>query len=131
MAAAKKSETKTEAKTTAAKTTATKAETKSPAKPKAPAKTKSADKPKASGAKKPNALSVEVKPSADLAAIVGDKPLPRSEVVSKTWDYIKKHKLQNPDDGREILADANLEKIFGKKKATMFEMNKFLNAHLS
>jgi len=131
MAAAKKSETKTEAKTTAAKTTATKAETKSPAKPKAPAKTKSADKPKASGAKKPNALSVEVKPSADLAAIVGDKPLPRSEVVSKTWDYIKKHKLQNPDDGREILADGNLEKIFGKKKATMFEMNKFLNAHLS
>lgn len=52
-------------------------------------------------------------------------------MVSKTWDYIKKHKLQNPDDGREILADANLEKIFGKKKATMFEMNKFLNAHLS
>ncbi|GLK57151.1 chromatin remodeling complex protein RSC6 [Methylopila capsulata] len=131
MAAAKKTETKTEAKTTAAKTTATKAETKSPAKPKAPAKAKSAEKPKSSAAKKPNALSVEVKPSADLAAIVGDKPLPRSEVVSKTWDYIKKHKLQNPDDGREILADANLEKIFGKKKATMFEMNKFLNAHLS
>ncbi|GBD50710.1 SWIB/MDM2 domain-containing protein [Methylopila sp. Yamaguchi] len=126
MAAAKKTETKTAAKTSAAK-----AETKSPAKPKAPAKAKSADKPKSSGAKKPNALSVEVKPSADLAAIVGDKPLPRSEVVSKTWDYIKKHKLQNPDDGREILADANLEKIFGKKKATMFEMNKFLNAHLS
>lgn len=126
MAAAKKTETKTATKTSAAK-----AETKSPAKPKAPAKAKSADKPKSSGAKKPNALSVEVKPSADLAAIVGDKPLPRSEVVSKTWDYIKKHKLQNPDDGREILADANLEKIFGKKKATMFEMNKFLNAHLS
>lgn len=119
------------AKTTDTKTTAAKAETKSPAKPKAPAKAKSADKPKSSAAKKPNALSVEVKPSADLAAIVGDKPLPRSEVVSKTWDYIKKHKLQNPDDGREILADANLEKIFGKKKATMFEMNKFLNAHLS
>jgi upstream activation factor subunit UAF30 len=86
---------------------------------------------KSTGAKKPNALSVEVKPSAELAAIVGDKPLARSAVVSKTWEYIKKHKLQNPADGREILADDKLEKIFGKKKATMFEMNKFLNAHLS
>lgn len=83
------------------------------------------------GQKKPNALSTPVQPSAELAAIVGEKPLPRSEVVSKTWDYIKKNKLQNPDDGREILADATLEKIFGKKKATMFEMNKMLSAHLS
>lgn len=102
---------------------AKKTEAKTPAK--APAKAKP------SGPKKPNALSVEVKPSAELAAIVGEKPLARSEVVSKTWDYIKKNKLQNPKDGREILADDKLEKIFGKKKATMFEMNKFLNAHLS
>lgn len=104
------------------------------AKPKPAADKATAKKPTAkagSAAKKPNALSVKVTPSADLAAIVGDSPLPRSEVVSKTWDYIKKHKLQNPDDGREILADAALEKVFGKKKATMFEMNKFLNAHLS
>lgn len=99
----------------------------------AAAKPAAAKKPaaKSTGPKKPNALSVEVKPSAELAAIVGDKPLARSEVVSKTWEYIKKHKLQNPADGREILADDKLEKIFGKKKATMFEMNKFLNAHLS
>jgi upstream activation factor subunit UAF30 len=46
------------------------------------------------------------------------------------WEYIKAHKLQNPDDGREILADDKLEKVFGKKKATMFEMNKFLAQHL-
>lgn len=89
------------------------------------------DKAPKGAAKKPNALATPVKPSGELAAIVGEKPLPRSEVVSKTWDYIKKNKLQNPDDGREIIADAALEKVFGKKKVTMFEMNKMLNAHLS
>jgi len=108
---------------------------KKPAAEKKPAAAKPAAKKPAAkasaGDKKPNALSVKVTPSKELAAIVGDKPLARSEVVSKTWDYIKKNKLQNPDDGREILADAELEKVFGKKKATMFEMNKFLNAHLS
>ena len=46
------------------------------------------------------------------------------------WDYIKKNKLQNPENKREILADAKLEPIFGKKKVTMFEMNKLLAAHL-
>lgn len=96
------------------------------------ASTKQTAKPAATstGGKKANALSVPVQPSPELAEIVGDKPIPRSEVVSKTWDYIKKHKLQNPDDGREILADDKLKKIFGKPKATMFEMNKFINAHL-
>ena len=54
----------------------------------------------------------------------------RGEVVSKVWECIKAHKLQNPDDGREILADDKLEKVFGKKKVTMFEMNKFLAQHI-
>jgi chromatin remodeling complex protein RSC6 len=52
-------------------------------------------------------------------------------VVKKVWDYIKQHKLQNPDNGREILADATLEAVFGQKKVTMFEMNKHLTRHLS
>ena len=99
-----------------------------------PAPTKKAAQPsakKSAGtAKKPNALSTPVQPSVELAAIVGDKPLPRSEVVKKTWEYIKKHKLQNPKDGREILADDKLEIVFGKKKVTMFEMNKLVNNHL-
>ena len=56
--------------------------------------------------------------------------LPRPEVVSKVWEYIKKHKLQNPQNKREILADDKLEAVFGKKKVTMFEMNKHLAAHL-
>ena len=85
--------------------------------------------PKAAGAK-PNALQQPLKPSADLAAIVGDKPLPRGEVVSKVWEHIKKHNLQNPANKREILADDKLKKVFGKDKCSMFEMNKHLAAHL-
>ena len=75
-------------------------------------------------------IATPVTPSPELAEIVGKDALPRSEVVSKIWEYIKKHDLQNPQDKREILADAKLEKIFGKKKASMFEMNKHLSAHL-
>ncbi len=86
------------------------------------------EKPKAGN--KPNALQQHLQPSAELAAVVGEGTMARGEVVSKVWEYIKAHKLQNPDDGREILADEKLEKIFGKKKATMFEMNKFLAQHL-
>jgi chromatin remodeling complex protein RSC6 len=56
--------------------------------------------------------------------------LPRGEVVSKVWEYIKKHELQNPENRREILADDKLEAVFGKKKVTMFEMNKLLAGHL-
>lgn len=76
-------------------------------------------------------IAKPVTPSDDLAKITGKDPLPRSEVVSKMWEYIKKHDLQNPQDKREILADETLEKLFGKKKASMFEMNKLLNAHMS
>lgn len=79
---------------------------------------------------KPNALQKPLTPSAELAAIVGEGQIARGEVVSKVWDYIKSHNLQNPENKREILADAKLEKVFGKPKATMFEMNKYLAAHL-
>jgi upstream activation factor subunit UAF30 len=82
-------------------------------------------------AKKPNALQKPLQPSKELAAVVGSEPLPRGEVVSKVWDYIKKHELQNPENRREILADDKLEAVFGKKKVTMFEMNKYLAQHLT
>lgn len=85
---------------------------------------------KAEGGTKPNALQQPLKPSAELGAIVGTDPLPRGEVVSKVWDYIKKHNLQNPENKREIVADDKLKKVFGKEKCTMFEMNKHLAAHL-
>jgi chromatin remodeling complex protein RSC6 len=84
---------------------------------------------KAAGAK-PNALQQPLKPSAELGAIVGTSPLPRGEVVSKVWEYIKKHNLQNPTNKREIVADDKLKKVFGKDKCSMFEMNKHLAAHL-
>ena len=83
------------------------------------------------GRKAGGGLARPVQPSPDLAKIVGNDPLPRSEVVSKVWAHIKKNDLQNPQDKREILADETLEKLFGKKKASMFEMNKLLNAHMS
>ena len=75
-------------------------------------------------------IHAPVQPSAELGAIVGTDKLPRSEVISKVWDYIKKHKLQNPENKREILADASLKKVFGKDKVTMFEMNKYIAAHV-
>ena len=85
----------------------------------------------AAGGRKPNALQKPVQPSKELAAVVGAEPLPRAEVVSKVWAYIKQHELQNPENRREILADPKLEAVFGRNKVTMFEMNKLLAAHLS
>jgi chromatin remodeling complex protein RSC6 len=86
---------------------------------------------KEGGAKKPNALQQPLTPSKELAAVVGAGPLPRGEVVSKIWAYIKSNKLQNPENAREIIADAKLKPIFGKDKVTMFEMNKYLAQHLN
>ena len=83
------------------------------------------------GAKKPNALQQPLQPSPELGAVVGSGTLSRGEVVSKVWDYIKKNNLQNPQNKREILADAKLKPVFGgKDKVSMFEMNKHLAAHL-
>lgn len=84
---------------------------------------------KAAGGAK-GGIAKPVTPSEDLAAIVGKGDLPRSEIVSKMWDYIKKNNLQNPENKREILADDKLEKVFGAKKATMFEMNKHIAKHV-
>lgn len=84
----------------------------------------------AKGAKKQDGLSKPLQPSSELGAVVGAGQLSRAEVVSKIWDYIKKNNLQNPENKREILADGKLEKVFGKKKVTMFEMNKLISPHL-
>jgi upstream activation factor subunit UAF30 len=108
--------------------------TKTPEKPKKAA-AKAPAKPAAKAAAKPagkttNALQMPLTPSAELAAIVGEGPIPRAAVVSKIWDYIKTKKLQDPTDKRQIVADPALKKIFGKDKVSMFEMNKHLAAHL-
>ena len=79
---------------------------------------------------KANALQKPLQPSEDLAAVVGSRPLSRGQVVSKMWEYIRSHNLQNPENRREILADDRLRKVFGKDKVSMFEMNKHLTQHL-
>lgn len=76
-------------------------------------------------------ITAPVTPSPELAEIVGKNDLPRSEVVSKVWDYIKKNDLQDANDRRQINGDEKLSKIFGKKSVSMFEMNKHLSKHLT
>ncbi len=77
------------------------------------------------------ALTKPMNLSADLEAVVGKGPMPRSEVVKQIWVYIKKNNLQNPANKRNILADEKLKKVFGGKgEVTMFEMTKLVSAHL-
>lgn len=73
-----------------------------------------------------------MKISEELAKVVGSKPLPRTEITKKLWEYIKKNKLQDKVDKRNIVADANLKAVFGgKQKVSMFEMTKLVSKHLS
>ena len=73
-----------------------------------------------------------LKLSADLEAVVGKGPMPRSQVVKKLWAYIKKNNLQNPKNKRNIVADAKLKAVFGgKNEVNMFEMTKLVSKHLS
>jgi upstream activation factor subunit UAF30 len=88
------------------------------------------DAAKPAAGRKANALQQPLQPSKELAAAIGTGRLSRGEVVSKVWDYIRSHNLQNPENRREILADSTLKKVFGKDKVTMFEMNKYLAQHL-
>jgi len=92
--------------------------------PKKVAKKKSARKPNA-------AFMAALQPSPALAEVVGSKPLPRTEVIKKIWDYIKKNGLQDSKNRRMINADAKLEVIFaGKKQISMFELAKVVNNHV-
>jgi chromatin remodeling complex protein RSC6 len=94
--------------------------------------TKKVAAPKVKTARKPNpAFMKALTPSVNLAEIVGSKPLPRTQVVSKIWEYIKKHNLQNPKNKRNIIADEKLLKVFGKKEVTMFELAGIVGKHLS
>src|SRR4030081_3529400 len=95
---------------------------------------KSAKKPAAKKtARKPNAAFMKARtPSAARAKIVGDKPLPRTEVVKKLWAYVKKNNLQDKKEKRNINADDQLREVFGgKKTVSMFEMTKLVNDILS
>jgi len=69
-------------------------------------------------------------PSATLAAVIGAAPQPRTQVVKKLWDYIKKNKLQDEKNKRNINADDKLKPLFGKSVVSMFEMTKIVSKHL-
>lgn len=117
----------------AAKKSAKKGAKKSAPKKAKKAAKKPAKKAKKSGAKrKPNpALLQPYQPSAILGAVVGNNPIPRSQVVKKMWNYIKAHKLQDNKNRRMINADEKLKAIFsGKNQVSMFEMAKHISKHL-
>ena len=83
-------------------------------------------------AKANSAFMKPMKISEDLAAVVGKRPMPRSQVVKKLWAYIKKNGLQDKKNRRNINADENLKKVFkGKGVVSMFEMTKLVSKHLS
>ena len=115
-------------KVAAKKTVAKKAPAKKAVAKKAPAKKAAAKKT----TRKPNAAFMKpLTPSAALAAVVGANPLARTDVTKKVWDYIKKHKLQDSVNRRNINADDKLKAVFGgKKTVSMFEMTKLISAHL-
>jgi upstream activation factor subunit UAF30 len=115
MATAKKSAKKAAKKSAAKKSSASKSAAK-----------KSATK------RKPNpAFMKPMQPSGDLAAVVGNSPMPRTEITKKVWAYIKKNNLQDAREKRMINADDKLKKVFGgKSQVSMFEMTKLVNNHL-
>ena len=87
---------------------------------------------KKKSARKPNAaFMAPVTPSAALSEVVGNKPMPRTEITKRLWAYIKRNGLQDSKNRRMINADANLKAVFGgKSSANMFEMTKLVNKHL-
>ncbi|MSQ52559.1 MAG: hypothetical protein EXR28_11785 [Betaproteobacteria bacterium] len=96
-------------------------------------KKKASKKPAKKAAKrKPNAAFMKpMTPSAALGAVIGTKAMPRTEVTKKIWDYIKKNKLQDSKNRRNINADEKLKVVFGgKKQVSMFEMTKLVSKHL-
>ena len=117
------------AKKAAPKKAAKKAAPKKAAKKAAPKKAA----PKKKAARKPNAAFMKaLTPSADLAAVIGNKAVPRTEAVKKIWAYIKANKLQDTKNKRMINADAKLKSVFGGKgQVSMFDMAKYLSKHLS
>ena len=99
---------------------------------KAPKKVAKKAAPKKKSARKPNAaFMAALTPSESLGAVVGSKPLPRTEIIKKIWDYIKKNGLQDKVNRRMINADDKLKVVFGgKEQISMFELAKVVNNHV-
>jgi chromatin remodeling complex protein RSC6 len=116
---------------------ATKAVTKQPAKKAAAKKAAKPAAPKKAAAKKAAGktsagLAAPVTPSAELASVIGSKPVPRTEIIKKIWDYIKENGLQDKTNKRMINADSKLKVVFGgKNQISMFELAKVVSNHVS
>lgn len=80
--------------------------------------------------KKNSAFMKAMKPSRELAAVIGPEAVPRTEVTKRLWEYIKTHNLQNPANKRNILCDGKLLAVMGKQEVTMFEMTGLVGKHL-
>jgi upstream activation factor subunit UAF30 len=93
---------------------------------------KAAKKVAKKAARKPNAaFMAALAPSEELAAVIGSKPMPRTQIIKKIWEYIKKYKLQDSKNRRMINADEKLKVLFGgKKQISMFELAKVVNNHV-
>jgi upstream activation factor subunit UAF30 len=134
MAKAKKAAKKAAPKKAAAKKAAPKKAAAKKAAPKKAAPKKAVAKkaaPKKKSARKPNAaFMAPLTPSATLAEVIGSKPVPRTEVVKKIWDYIKKNNLQDKKNRRNINADGKLKPLFGKDQISMFDLAKIVSKHV-
>jgi upstream activation factor subunit UAF30 len=139
MATAKKAAKKAPAKKAPAKKAAAKkapakkaaAKKAAPARKAAPAKKAAAKKAAPAKKRTPNAAFMKaMTPSPALAAVIGDKPMPRTEVTKKVWDYIKANKLQDSMNRRMINADAKLKEVFKKPQVSMFDMTKLISSQL-
>lgn len=120
--ASKKATTKTAAKKAPAKKSAVKSSAGKASSKKAAVK-KSARKPNA-------AFMAPLQPDETLGAVVGNKPLPRTEIVKKVWDYIRKNNLQDKTNRRMINADEKTKTLFGKDQISMFDLAKIVNNHI-
>jgi chromatin remodeling complex protein RSC6 len=108
-----------------------KAAPKKAAKKAAPKKAAKKAAPKKKSARKPNAaFMAPLNPSDNLAAVIGSKPMPRTEIIKKIWDYIKKNDLQDKKNRRNINADDKLKPLFGKAQISMFELAKVVNKNV-
>lgn len=94
---------------------------------KAPVKKAAAKK---SAPKANSAFMIPLTPSDSLAQVIGNKPVPRTEIIKKIWDYIKKNNLQDKTNKRMINADAKLKPVFGKDQVSMFELAKIVGQHV-
>ena len=129
--AAKKADAKPAAKAPATKAAAKPAAKAAPAAPAAPAKQAAPAKAPAAKKRTPSAAFMKpMTPSAALAAVIGNKGMPRTEVTRKVWEYIKKNGLQDKTVKTMINPDAKLKAVLGKDQVSMFEMTKIISGHL-